>query len=223
MRSVIKILVCLVIVSTLLFTIIGCTTSNKEETTVEITDMVGDVVSVKKNPTKVACVSRTSYDLLVAFGLSDSIDGAYVKCLDHDWAQVLYPESANHYKYEYEPSYELLLSRGVDLVLAPEKRISEGLREHGLTALTISLYGTPTFDEYVPYIADMVTKIWDDQDVKQKATEWKNNVQTTISSIQSQIPANENPKKCFMLEETKIKVLIIRIQKDHLQSMHIEH
>lgn len=205
MRNVTKILLSLVITIVLLFTIIGCTSQKEEATTVEITDMVGDVVTVKKNPTKVACVSRTSYDLLVAFGLSDCIDGAYVKNLDHAWAEILYPNSANHYKYEYEPSYELLLSRGVDLVFAPEKRIAEGLREHGLTAITISLYGTPTFDEYVPYIADMVTKIWDDESVKHKAIEWKTNVQTTIADIQSQIPTTATPKKVFYVRGDKDK------------------
>ncbi len=203
MRKVAKILLSLVITIVLLFAIIGCTSQKEESTTVEITDMVGDVVTVKKNPTKVACVSRTTYDLLVAFGLSNSIDGAYVKSLDHAWAEVLYPESVNHYRYDYEPSYELLLSRGVDLVLCPEKYIAEGLRDHGLTAITINLYGTPTFDEYVPYIADLVTKVWDDETVKQRAIEWKENVQTTISNIQSQIPATENPKKIFYVRGDK--------------------
>ena len=124
----------------------GCSNIKKEVETIQITDMVGDVVTVTKNPKKVACVSRTSYDLLIAFGLEEYIDGTYEKTLDNKWTSLLFEGSSKHYRYEYEPSFELLLSRGVDLVFAPEKRMAEAYREHGITALTISLYGTPTFD-----------------------------------------------------------------------------
>ena len=43
----------------------------KDDETVTVTDMLGETHEVKKNPTKVACASRTTYDLLVAFGLGD--------------------------------------------------------------------------------------------------------------------------------------------------------
>ena len=205
MKSIVKIFVCITLISLCVLSFFACTQGKDEATTVEIVDMVGDTVTVKKNPTKVACVSRTSYDLLVAFGLSDNIDGAYSKNLDNAWAPILYPDSANHYKYDYEPSYELLLSRGVDLVLCPEQRIAEGLREHGITAITISLYGNPTFDNSVTFIADLAIKLWDDESVKQKATEWKTNVQTTIASIQSQIPSQETQKKLFYVRGDKDK------------------
>ncbi len=206
MKSIIKIFICITLISLCVVSLfVACTHPTEESTTVEIVDMVGDTVVVPKNPKKVACVSRTSYDLLVAFGLTDCIDGAYGKNLTNPWASVLYPASANHYQYEYSPSYELLLSRGVDLVLCPEKSIAEGYREHGITAITICLYGTPNFDSYVTFIADMAMKIWSDETVKQKATEWKTNLLATISEISSQIPENANPEKIFYVRGDKDK------------------
>ena len=184
----------LLVVLLCLSTVVGCASNNNEIETIQITDMVGDVISVKKNPTKVACVSRTSYDLLVAFGLEEYIDGTYEKTLDNEWTSVLYPDSSSHYKYEYEPSFELLLSRGVDLVFAPEKRIAEAYREHGITALTISLYGNPTFDSYLTYISDMVTKLWDSKEVENKAKKWENNVTTAVNEIQREL-AKKNVEK----------------------------
>lgn len=185
----------LLVVLLCLSTVVGCASNNNEIETIQITDMVGDVISVKKNPTKVACVSRTSYDLLVAFGLEEYIDGTYEKTLDNEWTSVLYPDSSSHYKYEYEPSFELLLSRGVDLVFAPEKRIAEAYREHGITALTISLYGNPTFDSYLTYISDMVTKLWDSKEVENKAKKWENNVTTAVNEIQRELAKNNVEKE----------------------------
>ena len=80
--------------------------------------MLGETVEVKKNPTKVACVSRTTYDLLIAFGLGDRIDGVYYSLLENEWASVFDKDAANRYSCAYEESYETFLSRGVDIVFA---------------------------------------------------------------------------------------------------------
>ena len=206
MKGIVKKLLCFAVALVCVGTIAGCSNTNNHSETVEITDMVGDIVTVKKNPTKVACVSRTSYDLLVAFGLEDSIDGAYSKTLDNEWTSVFYAECSNHFKYDYEPSYELLLSRGVDLVLSPEKRISDELREHGITTLTVSLYGTPTFDNYLTYIADMATQIWDSEEVAQKANAWKTKVTTAINEITTELSKHDLEKqKLFYVRGDKDK------------------
>ena len=128
---------------------------NSDNDTITVTDMLGESVEVKKNPEHVACVSRTTYDLLVAFGLGDCIDGAYAPLFDNDWTAVLYPDSSRHYAYGYEPSHELLVQRNVDLVFCPEKYITDGLKEHGIAALNVSLYGNPKFESYVFFLADL--------------------------------------------------------------------
>lgn len=160
-----------------------------------VTDMLGENVEVKKNPRHVACVSRTTYDLLVAFGVGDYIDGAYKTLFDNEWTSVLYPDSSKHFAYEYEPSYELLLERGVDVVFCPEKHITDGMREHGLAALNVSLYGNPNFEPYVYFLADLTEKLWPDvKGVSEKVSEWKqdfNDVTTKIESALKGEPTGE--------------------------------
>ena len=90
--------------------ITGCSNKGETQETISVTDMVGTTITINKNPKKVACISRTTYDLLVAYGLGDKIDGAYKGTLNNDWVPLIYPESKNHYVYEYNNSSELLLS-----------------------------------------------------------------------------------------------------------------
>ena len=56
------------------FTTAACTETKVATETVTVTDMLGETITVKKNPKKVACASRTTYDLLIAFGLGDCIE-----------------------------------------------------------------------------------------------------------------------------------------------------
>ncbi len=191
MKKFLTIFLCLVLLSV---TLVGCTNNISEGETVQVTDMLGETVEVKKNPKKVACVSRTTYDLLIAFGLGDYIDGAYHTMYDNEWVKTMYPASANEYSYAYEESYETFIARGVDLVFAPEKYIADGLKSHGVTALNVSLYGNPTFDNYVYFFAELVMQIWDSEEVAQKATAWKNKVSGAITEIQAKLTENEVEK-----------------------------
>ena len=171
--------------------LVGCTKKTVQEERIQVTDMLGITIEINKNPKKVACISRTTYDLLVAYGLGDMIDGAYSGTLNNDWVSVIYPESENHYVYGYENSYELFLQRGVDLVFAPEKYIADDLNSHGIPALCVSLYGNPTFDEYVTFLSRLVTRIWDDPKVKEKAEAWEKKVATAIDEIKSELAKHE--------------------------------
>jgi len=159
-----------------------------ESPTVTVTDMLGEQVKVKKNPEHVACVSRTTYDLLVAFGLGDRIDGVYNTLLENEWTSILYPGSKDHYAYPYEPSHELLIERNVDLVFCPEKYIADGLKEHGIAALNVSLYGNPDFSSYVFFLADLAEQLWPDVDgVKEKAETWKAEFKAIIDDVDEKI------------------------------------
>lgn len=184
----------------------GCGSSEPEQaTTVTITDMVGTTITINKNPKKVACISRTTYDLLVAYGLGDKIDGAYKGTMKNSWVPLIYPESKNHYVYEYNNSAELFMSRGVDLVLAPEKYMADDLNSQGVPALCVSLYGNPTFDNYVNFLSQLVTQIWDGNDIKAKAQAWETKVSAAITSVTSELAKHEITKK---------KVFYIRGDKD---------
>ena len=182
----------------------GCSNKGEKQEQISVTDMVGTTITINKNPKKVACVSRTTYDLLVAYGLGDKIDGAYKGTLNNDWVPLIYPESKNHYVYEYQNSSELFLSRGVDLVFAPEKYIADDLNAHGVPALCVSLYGNPTFDNYVTFLSQLVTKIWDGDDIKAKAAAWENKVTTAISDVTTELAKHDlNKKKVFYVRGDK--------------------
>ncbi|MDY6392597.1 MAG: ABC transporter substrate-binding protein [Bacilli bacterium] len=176
-----------------------------ESDTVTVTDMYGKEVTVKKNPKKVAC-SRSTYDLLVAFGLGDKIDGVDKKVLANPWTKVFYPGSEKHFAYEYENSYELYLSRGVDLVFSPEPRITDDLIAHGISAVTISLYGTPTFDHMTHAFSDMVAAIWPTSEVKAASKAWNDKFDRAVSDIQKELAKQDMKKeKLFYVRGDKDK------------------
>ena len=196
----------LIVVIASLGALTGCTSEDNQNEQISVTDMVGTTITIKKNPKKVACISRTTYDLLVAYGVGDKIDGAYKGTLKNSWVPLIYPNSANHYIYEYNNSAELFMSRGVDLVLAPEKYIADDLNAHGVPALCVSLYGTPTFDNYVTFFSQLVTKIWDGDDIKTKATAWENKVNDAINDVKNELAKHElTTKKVFYVRGDKDK------------------
>ena len=201
-KTFVPLLVALVTVGVLT----GCSNNDEKQEKISVTDMVGTTITINKNPKKVACISRTTYDLLVAYGLGDKIDGAYKGTLNNDWVPLIYPQSKDHYVYQYNNSSELFLSRGVDLVLAPEKYMADDLNAHGVPALCVSLYGNPTFDNYITFLSQLVTKIWDGEEIKSKAAAWENKVTTAINDVTSELAKHEITKK---------KVFYVRGDKDN--------
>ena len=179
----------------------SCSKNTSDNKYILITDMLGDTIKIGKNPKKVACVSRTTYDLLVAFGLSDKIDGAYKNIYDNPWVEVVNKNAKNEYRYEYEENYETFLSRNVDLVFAPEKYIADNLKSKGINALCISLYGQPTYDEYVYFFADTIIKLWDDEEVHKKVIKWKNEVESAIKECS--LNKNTKPSKLYYVRADK--------------------
>ena len=176
-----------------------------ESETVTVTDMYGKTITVKKNPKKVAC-SRSSYDLLIAYGLGDKIDGVDKKVLQNPWTSVFYPDSSKHFAYEYENSYELYLSRGVDLVFSPEPRITDDLVAHGISAVTISLYGTPTFDHMTHAFSDMIAQIWPDAKVKAASKAWDDKFDKAVSDVKTELAKHETAQqKLFYVRGDKDK------------------
>lgn len=195
MKKQIALLMIVAILCGLAATFTGCKQKKATAETVTVVDMLGETVEVKKNPTKVACVSRTTYDLLIAFGLGDCIDGVYYSLLENEWASVFDKEVSKRYSCQYEESYETFLSRGVDIVFAPEKYIADGLKEHGIKALNVSLYGNPTFDGYVYFFADLVKQIWDSDEVAARVDAWKNHMMTTIGEIQTELAKHGDARR----------------------------
>lgn len=204
MKSIFKKLIFTSLAVCCLGSLAGCGNNNGDDK-ITVVDMDGTSITIKKNPKKVACC-RSAYDLLVAFGLGDNIDGVDKKILANPWTSVIYPDSVNHYSYEYENSYELYLSRGVDLVFSPEKRITDDLREHGINAITVKLYGTPTFDDCVHTFSNLIAQIWPDEDIKAKAVEWNNKFDKAVSDVTTELAKHSLPKeKLFYVRGDKDK------------------
>ena len=189
-KRIISMVLSVVLCFAMAISISGCQKPNNDET-VTVTDMVGKQVTVKKNPTKVACSSRTTYDLLIAFGLADCIDGVYYSLLENEWASVFDEDSNKRYSLEYEESYETFISRGVDIVFSPEEYLADGLNEHGIDALCVKLYGTPDFSGCVYFFADLVKQIWDSEEVAQKVDAWKAKMQNAISTVETELAKHE--------------------------------
>ena len=159
--------------------------SNDGPDTITVKDMLGESVEVKKNP-KVACVSRTSYDPLVAFGLQDYIDGAYETILENDWVYEMEPTASDLYVYDYSESHETYIERGVDLVIAPEHHdeMAQNLREHGIATIILWPYGTPSYEPYLFFITDLAKQLWPDvPGVAEKADAWKKDLSDTLDLI----------------------------------------
>lgn len=194
-KRIISMVLGVVLCFTMAFSIVGCGNTNNDDETVTVTDMLGEEVTVKKNPKKVACASRTTYDLLIAFGVADSIDGVYYSLLDNEWSSVFDTKANERYSLEYQESYETYIARGVDIVFSPEKYITDGLKEHGIKALNVSLYGNPDFSGYVYFFADLVKQIWDNEEVAQKVDSWKAHMQNTISGIQSELAKHSDKQR----------------------------
>jgi iron complex transport system substrate-binding protein len=165
------------------FLLTVCSNNKKENKTVTITDMVGDIVEVPKNPKKAAVLARSAVDMLVAFGLGENITGIYYTVFDNEWAGILYPNIHSYQKYDYNTTLETYLEHNVELVFCPEQYLAVNLREHGIPAVTVSQYGNPNYDNYVFYFADMLKQIWDDKIVAEKVETWK----VDFAEIRSQI------------------------------------
>jgi iron complex transport system substrate-binding protein len=174
--------------------LIACNNSKKDNKTVTITDMAGDVVEVPKNPERVAVLARSAVDMLVAFGFGEKITGIYYTIFDNEWAALLYPAIDNYYKYDYDTTLETYFSHKVELVFCPEQYLAENLREHGVPAVTVSQYGNPNYDNYVFYFADMIKQIWSDASVATKIETWKNGFADIRNQITNAL-ANVQPTK----------------------------
>lgn len=180
---------------TLSFLPISCTPPKSDTNKITIEDMVGDKVNITKNPKKVACISRTSYDLLVAFGLEKNIAGVFSNIKNNPWTKFFDENIDKKATLKYKESEESLLSQNVDLVFSPEKYLSDMWNKVGIPAATISLYHNNGFKNYVYYYADLITKIWDSKEVKQKAETWKNLMQKAIDEVSQKISKSNLPKK----------------------------
>ena len=158
-----------------------------------VTDMSGAEVYVPKDPKKVAAVSPSTGDLMVAFGLGDILDGTYYSVINNPWVEEIYPASSDFYGYDYDLSVETFIERGVDLIFIPEPATAKNLRNHGLNALCIRQFAETGYGDYVFYFSNIVKQIWGEK-VSEKVDMWQNEFSTAINEV-STVIKNANYEK----------------------------
>lgn len=160
--------------------------NNSNKNKILVTDMSGTEVYIPKNPKKVAAVSPSTGDLMVAFGLGDILDGTYYSVTNNPWVEEIYPESKDFFGYDYDLSVETFIERGVDLIFIPEPATAKNLRDHGLNALCIRQFAETGYGDYVFYFSNIVKQIWGDR-VSEKVNMWQNEFSTAIAEVSTKI------------------------------------
>ena len=160
--------------------------NNSNKNKILVTDMSGTEVYIPKNPKKVAAVSPSTGDLMVAFGLGDILDGTYYSVTNNPWVEEIYPESKDFFGYDYDLSVETFIERGVDLIFIPEPATAKNLRDHGLNALCIRQFAETGYGDYVFYFFNIVKQIWGDR-VSEKVNMWQNEFSAAIAEVSTKI------------------------------------
>ena len=177
MKKALSFLMCLMSISLMA----SCDTNNHENE-VLVTDMSGAEVWVPKNPKKVAAVSPSTGDLMIAFGLGDVLDGTYYSVMDNPWAEVIYPESKDLFGYDYDNSVETFIERGADLIFIPEPATAQNLREHGLNALCVRQFAEEGYGDYVFAFSEIVRTIWGEK-VDSRVDMWQSDFNKAIGDV----------------------------------------
>lgn len=168
----------------------GSLTEDKQEIT--IIDMGGDTVTLPATIERVVSTSDPCTDMLVAFGQSDKLIGAYFRALDNPWFKEFCPAFDNIVSFDsYEPEAEALVEMNTDIIFVPSRERAVALREKGICALTIRYY-TP--DEVVS-AAEMLGNIFGGT-AKIKSDSWIsdfNEVREFMATRVAEIPEVEKP------------------------------
>ena len=184
-RKAIVLVLALLLVVGAISCLVSCNEDENDET-IEITDMSGTTVKIPKSPKKVAAVSPSTGDLMIAFGLGDLLDGTYYSTLNNPWASEIYPNTESLYGYDYDNSVETFVMQGVDLIFIPEPSTAQMLREHGLNALCVRQFAETGYDDYVFYFSEMVRQIWgEDENVSARIDMWQNDFSTALNEVKS--------------------------------------
>lgn len=172
----------------------SCGIKDNQNDKILVKDMSGTEVYVPKNPKKVAAVSPSTGDLMVAFGLGDILDGTYYSVNNNPWVEEIYPDSKDWFGYDYDLSVETFLSRGVDLIFIPEPSTAKNLRDHGLNALCIRQFAETGYGDYVFYFSNIVKQIWGDK-VADKVDTWQLEFSTAINTVKNELEKHPEIKK----------------------------
>jgi iron complex transport system substrate-binding protein len=196
-----------------MFLLCGCVASlascdgTDESESVTVIDMEGTTVTIPQNVTRVACISPSATDLMIAFGLGDKIVGAYRSFTYNPWVTELYLPAKDFKGYSYSVSAEELLADGIELVIIQNTENAEAFRNAGIPVVAVHQYSpNGAFDEEVYDTARLIGEIFGG-DAKIKADAWIEDVKTTISDIQAVIGTANSEAAVYYVNGEKEKGL----------------
>ncbi len=186
--------------------LVGCNNGGSKEDSIKVVDMEGTEVIVPKDVKKVAAISQSATDLMIAFGLGNKIAGTYRSFTYNTWVNELYPAAANYKAYSYSVSAEELLNDGIDLVIIQDTENAQAFRNAGIPVIGVHQYSpTGAFDDEVYDIANILSTVF--PECKAKADAWINEVKTTITDIKSKIGEVNSEKAVYYVNGEKSKGL----------------
>lgn len=186
--------------------LVGCGNNEPQSNTITITDMEGTEVIVPKDVKKVAAISQSATDMMIAFGVGDKIAGTYRSFTYNTWVKELYPTATEFKAYSYSVSAEELLKDGIDLVIIQDTETAPALRKAGLPVIGVHQYSpTGAFDDEVYELPNILARIF--PEAKQKAEAWINEVKDTIQDIKTKIGNVNSEKTVYYVNGEKSKGL----------------
>ena len=185
----------------------ACNENSNPPETVTVTDMEGTKVVIPKGVDKVACISPSATDLMIAFGLGDKIVGTYRSFTYNPWAAEIYPKAANFKGYSYSVAAEELVADGIDLVIIQNTENAEAFRNAGIPVVAVHQYSpNGAFDEEVYEVAELLGDIFGGE-AKTKADAWIKEVKDTITEIKTAIGKTNSEKAVYYVNGEKQKGL----------------
>ncbi|TPD97773.1 ABC transporter substrate-binding protein [Metamycoplasma equirhinis] len=216
---------------------LSCNNNEKQQNTIELKDMSNQTIKINKAPSKIALQSRSSLDMMIAFGLGNKVDGAYKNLLSNSWVNYIYPIANNFYKYKYNEGIETYLERNIDLAIVFESQTKALLLDKCINSITINQYDGRNFNENSLYIfPEIIKKISPNQE-NALADKWISDTKKFIKEIKDKMNGLSSNKRIFYLRADKktdqimtevkgslvnyvfdlLKINNLEIQKDRIQ------
>ncbi|MBR4599521.1 MAG: ABC transporter substrate-binding protein [Treponema sp.] len=186
--------------------VVGCKKADIASSKRTITDMEGTSVVIPKDVNRVACISQSATDFMIAFGLGDKIAGTYRSFTYNPWTIELYPVVKNFKAYSYSVAAEELLADGIDLVITQNTENAESFRNAGIPVVAVHQYSpSGKFDDEMFDTARIIAQIF--PQAKKKADAWIKEVQETIRDIELKIGTADKDFLVYYVNGEKSKGL----------------
>lgn len=172
-----------------------------------VTDMEGTKVVIPKDLERVACISPSATDLMIAFGLGEKIVGTYRSFTYNPWVNELYPGAAEYKGYSYSVSAETLLADNIQLVILQNTQYAKALRNVGLPVVAVHQYSPDgPFDDHICDVALLIGDIFGGK-AKEKANAWIEDVNSAIEEVSQALGTEITNKLVYYVNGEKAKGL----------------